>query len=108
VPSYEPEHIDAVDPVIQKLQKCTRTDKERSQFLTSPFLAIMSNSAWRMPPSLFHWLVLVMAVEQNTAVTTSIFSILQRALAQVGNLHCDQILSDSRSAILTDGVFFVT
>ncbi|GJJ73401.1 hypothetical protein EMPS_05759 [Entomortierella parvispora] len=82
VPPYEPEHIDAVDPVIQKLQRCTRTGKARSQFLTSPFLAIMSNSAWRMPPSLFHWLVLVMAAEQNTAVTTSIFSVLQRALAQ--------------------------
>ncbi|KAF9166145.1 hypothetical protein BGX20_000321 [Mortierella sp. AD010] len=84
VQPLEPELNDADfgDPVVQKAVKCTRTDIQRTQFLTSPFLMIISSSPWAMPRSLFRWLVHVVSVEQNQAVTLSVFALLQRTFSQ--------------------------
>ncbi|KAG0354965.1 hypothetical protein BGZ54_001359 [Gamsiella multidivaricata] len=73
---------DLDDHIVQKVLKATQTEMQRNQFLTSPFLMIMSSSPWTMPRSLFRWLVHVVAVEQNTAVTLSLFALLQRVLSQ--------------------------
>ncbi|KAF9109918.1 hypothetical protein BGX27_006996 [Mortierella sp. AM989] len=73
---------DLADPVVQKVLKCTQTGAQRTQFLTSPFLMIMSSSPWSMPRSLFRWLVHIVAVEQNQSVTLSVFALLQRIFSQ--------------------------
>ncbi|KAF9944193.1 hypothetical protein BGZ70_004932, partial [Mortierella alpina] len=88
IPSLEDELEDAdkSDPIIQKVLKCTRSDSQRRMILTSPYLMILSSSPWNMPRSLFRWLVLVMAVEQDHTVTSSVFSLLQRALSQKTSL----------------------
>ncbi|KAF9988175.1 hypothetical protein BGZ75_009872 [Mortierella antarctica] len=88
IPSLETELEDAdkSDPVIQKVLKCSRSDSQRCMILTSPYLMILSSSPWNMPRSLFRWLVLVVAVEQDHTVTSSVFSLLQRALSQKTSL----------------------
>ncbi|CAO3567353.1 unnamed protein product [Mortierella alpina] len=88
IPSLEDELEDAdkSDPVVPKVLKCTRSDSQRRMILTSPYLMILSSSPWNMPRSLFRWLVLVMAVEQDHTVTASVFSLLQRALSQKTSL----------------------
>ncbi|KAG0050737.1 hypothetical protein BGZ83_004484 [Gryganskiella cystojenkinii] len=86
VSGFEADDLDAKDPVLEKLQSRSRNERDRSLFLTSPYLPILCKSAWRMPPSVFHWLVQVMAAEQNAAVTSSVFSILQRVLTQRTNI----------------------
>ncbi|KAF9948907.1 hypothetical protein BGZ72_009220 [Mortierella alpina] len=88
VPSLEAELEDAdrSDPIIQKVLKCTGSDSQRRMILTSPYLMILSSSPWNMPRSLFRWLVLVMAVEQDHTVTSSVFALLQRALSQKTSL----------------------
>ncbi|KAG0296637.1 hypothetical protein BGZ96_008936 [Linnemannia gamsii] len=73
---------DSVDHIVQKVLKYTRTEVQRTQFLTSPFLTILCSSPWTMPRSLFRWLVHVVATEQNQSVTLSVFSILQKVLSQ--------------------------
>ncbi|KAF9155381.1 hypothetical protein BG015_010031 [Linnemannia schmuckeri] len=73
---------DSVDHIVQKVIKHTRTEVQRTQFLTSPFLAILCSSPWTMPRSLFRWLVHVVATEQNQPVTLSVFSIIQKVLSQ--------------------------
>ncbi|KAF9576477.1 hypothetical protein EC968_007955 [Mortierella alpina] len=78
----ELEDADRSDPIIQKVLKCTHSDSQRRMILTSPYLMILSSSPWNMPRSLFRWLVLVLAVEQDHIVTSSVFSLLQRALSQ--------------------------
>ncbi|KAG0220954.1 hypothetical protein BGX31_010335 [Mortierella sp. GBA43] len=77
---------DHADHVVQKVLKATMTDSGRHQFMTSPFLMIMSSTPWAMPRSLFRWLVHVVAAEQNQSVTLSAFAILQRALSQKTSL----------------------
>ncbi|KAF8948709.1 hypothetical protein BGZ47_003036 [Haplosporangium gracile] len=73
---------DSVDHIVQRVIKHTRTEVQRTQFLTSPFLAILCSSPWTMPRSLFRWLVHVVATEQNQPVTLSVFSIIQKVLSQ--------------------------
>ncbi|KAI1312626.1 hypothetical protein EDD11_002935 [Mortierella claussenii] len=73
---------DACDPVVQKVVKCTRTETQRNQFLTSPFLMIMSSTPWTMPRSLFRWLIQVVAVEEHQPVTLSVVALLQRIISQ--------------------------
>ncbi|KAF9963412.1 hypothetical protein BGZ65_003577 [Modicella reniformis] len=73
---------DLSDHVVQKVLKYTQTELQRQQFLTSPFLMIMSSSPWTMPRSLFRWLVHIVAAEQNQLVTSSVFALLQRILSQ--------------------------
>ncbi|KAF8978655.1 hypothetical protein BGZ46_006247 [Entomortierella lignicola] len=84
VQPLEPGFIEADpnDPVVQKVIKYTRTEAQRIQFLTSPFLMIMSSSPWEMPRSLFRWLVHIVTVEQNQPVILSVFALLQRVLSQ--------------------------
>ncbi|KAG0202612.1 hypothetical protein BGX33_009564 [Mortierella sp. NVP41] len=73
---------DSVDHIVQRVLKHTRTEVQRNQFLTSPFLTILCSSPWTMPRSLFRWLVHVVAIEQNQPVTLSVFTILQKVLSQ--------------------------
>ncbi|KAF9198176.1 hypothetical protein BGZ49_001092, partial [Haplosporangium sp. Z 27] len=84
VQPLEPGFIEADpnDPVVQKVIKYTRTEAQRIQFLTSPFLMIMSSSPWEVPRSLFRWLVHIVTVEQNQLVILSVFALLQRVLSQ--------------------------
>ncbi|KAG0304970.1 hypothetical protein BGZ98_004759 [Dissophora globulifera] len=82
----ELEDSDAADHVVQRVLKSTRTESQRNQFLTSPFLMILSSSPWTMPRSLFRWLVHVVAAEQNQLVALSVFALLQRMLSQKTSL----------------------
>ncbi|KAF9435040.1 hypothetical protein BGZ76_006999 [Entomortierella beljakovae] len=97
VQPLEPElsKVDFSDPVVEKTLKCTRSDIQRTQFLTSPYLMIMSSSPWSMPRSLFRWLVHVVSVEQNQSITLSVFAMLQRVFSQRTSLlgvdHLDLI-----------------
>ncbi|KAI8602144.1 hypothetical protein EDD21DRAFT_372675 [Dissophora ornata] len=73
---------DGADHIVQKVLKCTQSENHRRQFLTSPFLMIMSSSPWTMPRSLFRWLVHVVATEEDQFVALSVFALLQRILSQ--------------------------
>ncbi|KAF9144141.1 hypothetical protein BGX30_013679 [Mortierella sp. GBA39] len=77
---------DSVDHIVQRVIKHTRTEVQRTQFLTSPFLTILCSSPWTMPRSLFRWLVHVVATEQNQPVTLSVFSIIRKVLSQQTSL----------------------